>query len=79
MSFGSEIMVIRFNWLSFSNIYIFPLIVNTMMECGEKVQCQSEKSTVTHLQAAGARARKASLVIEKALKEFRKVSVEAGK
>lgn len=29
--------------------------------------------------AAGARARKASLEIEKALKEFRKVSVEAGK
>ena len=30
-------------------------------------------------QAAGARARKASLEIEKLLKEFRKVSVEAGK
>ena len=29
--------------------------------------------------AAGARARKVSLEIEKALKEFRKVSVEAGK
>lgn len=29
--------------------------------------------------AAGARARKASLEIEKLLKEFRKVSVEAGK
>ena len=29
--------------------------------------------------AAGARARKASLVIEKALKEFRKVSIEATK
>ena len=29
--------------------------------------------------AAGARARKASLELEKALKEFRKVSVEAGK
>ena len=29
--------------------------------------------------AAGTRARKASLEIEKALKEFRKVSVEAGK
>lgn len=28
--------------------------------------------------AAGARARKASLELEKALKEFRKVSVEAG-
>lgn len=29
--------------------------------------------------AAGARARKASLEIEKALKEFRKASIEAGK
>jgi len=29
--------------------------------------------------AAGARARKASLTIEKALKEFRKVSIEATK
>ena len=29
--------------------------------------------------AAGARARKASLEIEKSLKEFRKVSIEAGK
>ena len=29
--------------------------------------------------AAGTRARKASLELEKALKEFRKVSVEAGK
>ena len=29
--------------------------------------------------AAGKRARKASLELEKALKEFRKVSVEAGK
>jgi len=29
--------------------------------------------------AAGARARKASLAIEKALKEFRKVSIEAAK
>ncbi len=29
--------------------------------------------------AAGARARKASLAIEKAMKEFRKVSIEASK
>jgi len=36
---------------------------------------QAEKGN----KAAGARARKASLAIEKALKEFRKVSVEAGK
>ena len=38
-------------------------------------EAQAEKGN----KAAGARARKASLEIEKALKEFRKVSVEAGK
>ena len=36
---------------------------------------QAEKGN----KAAGARARKASLQVEKLLKEFRKVSVEAGK
>ena len=38
----------------------------------------ADKQLAGH-KAAGARARKASLEIEKALKEFRKVSVEAGK
>lgn len=39
----------------------------------------AEAQAVKGNKAAGARARKASLEIEKALKEFRKVSVEAGK
>ena len=41
----------------------------------ENATTQAEKGN----KAAGARARKASLELEKALKEFRKVSVEAGK
>ena len=41
----------------------------------ENANAQVEKGN----KAAGARARKASLELEKALKEFRKVSVEAGK
>lgn len=41
----------------------------------ENAAAQTEKGN----KAAGARARKASLELEKALKEFRKVSVEAGK
>ena len=41
----------------------------------ENAAAQAEKGN----KAAGARARKASLELEKALKEFRKVSVEARK
>lgn len=41
----------------------------------ENAAAQAEKGN----KAAGARAHKASLELEKALKEFRKVSVEAGK
>ena len=41
----------------------------------ENAAAQAEKGN----KAAGARSRKASLELEKALKEFRKVSVEAGK
>ena len=41
----------------------------------ENAAAQAEKGN----KAAGARARKAFLELEKALKEFRKVSVEAGK
>ena len=41
----------------------------------ENAAAQAEKGN----KAAGARARKASLELEKALKEFRKVSIEAGK
>ena len=41
----------------------------------DNATAQAEKGN----KAAGARARKASLELEKALKEFRKVSIEAGK
>ena len=39
----------------------------------------AEAQVVKGTKAAGARARKASLELEKALKEFRKVSIEASK
>jgi len=44
-------------------------------EFGKDAAAQVEKGN----KAAGTRARKTSLAIEKALKEFRKVSIEAGK
>jgi hypothetical protein len=39
----------------------------------------AEAQAVKGVKAAGQRARKVSLELEKALKEFRKISVEAGK
>jgi hypothetical protein len=39
----------------------------------------AETQAVRGVKAAGQRARKVSLEFEKALKEFRKISVEAGK
>ena len=39
----------------------------------------AEAQAVKGNKAAGARARKVSLELEKALKEFRKISVDAGK
>ena len=41
----------------------------------QNAEAQAEKGN----KAAGARARKASLAIEKMMKEFRKVSIEASK
>lgn len=57
----------------------------TMKELVEKINalCAAFEAdaakNVAGNKAAGARARKASLELEKAFKEFRKVSVEAGK
>ena len=54
------------------------LVDNIKVLAGEFIEnatAQAEKEN----KAAGARARKASLQVEKLLKEFRKVSVEAGK
>ena len=57
-----------------------------MKEIVEKIQKEYEEFAVNAEaqvakgnKAAGARARKASLEIEKAMKEFRKVSLEAAK
>lgn len=50
--------------------------INEAFEAFSKdAELQVEKGN----KAAGTRARKASLVLEKLMKEFRKVSVEAGK
>lgn len=58
----------------------------TMKELVEKIKTAMaafEKDATAQVEsgnkAAGTRARKASLEVEKALKEFRKVSVEASK
>ena len=42
-------------------------------------KADAEAQVVKGTKAAGCRARKASLELEKALKEFRKVSIEASK
>ncbi|MFI2744460.1 histone H1 [Zhouia sp. PK063] len=50
-------------------------IQTTFASFKEDADLQTEKGN----KAAGTRARKTSLALEKLLKEFRKVSVEAGK
>lgn len=57
-----------------------------MKELGAKINelyaafvVDAEAQAVKGNKAAGARARKVSLELEKALKEFRKISVDAGK
>jgi hypothetical protein len=45
----------------------------------ETFKTESESLTEKGVKAAGARARKATLELEKSLKEFRKVSVEQSK
>ena len=64
---------------------INPLNIKTMKELVEKLNAawavfaENAEKNLEGNKAAGTRARKASLELEKALKEFRKVSVEAGK
>ena len=53
-------------------------IVKLINELSAGFAADAEKAVAGN-KAAGARARKASLALEKALKEFRKVSVEAAK
>ena len=45
----------------------------------ETIKVESESLTEKGIKAAGARARKSTLEIEKLLKEFRKVSIEESK
>lgn len=54
-------------------------LVNTVIAKCEEFQTNAVAQAEKGNKAAGARARKASLELEKLLKEFRKVSVEAGK
>jgi len=53
-------------------------LVKKINELCAEFAAEAEKNLAGN-KAAGARARKASLELEKALKEFRKVSVEASK
>ena len=53
----------------------FAQISELFAQFSENAKLQMEKGN----KAAGTRARKASLELEKALKEFRKVSIEASK
>lgn len=54
-------------------------LVNTVIAKCEEFQVNATAQAEKGNKAAGARARKASLELEKLLKEFRKASVEAGK
>ncbi len=79
-----------FAFISGKNVFL-PIIINAkykriMKELVEKLAAlyaAFEKDSKAQVEngnkAAGTRARKASLEIEKAMKEFRKVSIEASK
>ena len=54
-------------------------IINEIKSSYEQFMTDATAQTEKKNKAAGVRARKASLGIEKALKEFRKLSVEADK
>ena len=54
-------------------------LVTKINELCAAFKADAEAQVVKGNKAAGARARKASLELEKALKEFRKVSIEASK
>jgi len=57
--------------------------MNTLLESLKQSFASFEKDATAHVingnKAAGTRARKVSLAIEKALKDFRKQSIEASK
>lgn len=54
-------------------------LVSKINELCAAFKADAEAQVVKGNKAAGCRARKASLELEKALKEFRKVSIEASK
>lgn len=54
-------------------------LVEKIQEAYEAFQKDSMLQVENHNKAAGTRARKASLAIEKLMKEFRKASLEASK
>ena len=73
-------------WIPIRQLNIFQLINKTMKELVEKIAtlvAEFNKDANAQIEngnkAAGTRARKASLEIEKAMKEFRKVSLEESK
>lgn len=53
--------------------------VNELKELFEEFAKDADQQVENGVKAAGARARKASLAIEKKLKDFRKQSIEASK
>ena len=54
-------------------------LVNNLNQLFAEFQKDAEAQLEKGNKAAGTRARKTSLVLEKALKEFRKVSIDAAK
>lgn len=54
-------------------------LLNQIKEQITEFEKNSQLQSEANNKAAGGRARKASLVLEKLLKEFRKVSIEASK
>lgn len=68
-------------------LFLRPNLINTIMKDliakinaeFETFKTESESLTEKGVKAAGARARKSTLELEKLLKEFRKVSVEESK
>ena len=69
-----------------SGVFLFSNLYKFMKDLIEKINAEfqaftteSESLTEKGVKAAGARARKSTLELEKLLKEFRKVSIEESK
>lgn len=68
-----------FNYLTNLEIQIMKKLLTEINELIAEFQKDSNLQLENGNKAAGTRARKASLAIEKALKEFRKASIDAAK